>query len=155
MNQIKLVAFDIDGTLTDGTITYVGNGEWAQRFSVRDGMGIKRLMEQGIEVAFISAAKIASAKFRAEMLGVKHAYFGVENKLEVLRGLASELGIEDLKNVAYMGDELDDIPCIEAVGIGATVPESPRQVKDVANYICSNRGGYGAAREFAEHLLEK
>jgi 3-deoxy-D-manno-octulosonate 8-phosphate phosphatase (KDO 8-P phosphatase) len=150
--MIKFVAFDIDGTLTDGTISYIGNGEWTQKFSIRDGFGIKLLIKEGIKVAFISAANITSAQYRAEMLGVEHAYFGVKDKLEVLEKLAIGFGLS-LNEVAYIGDELDDVPVIAAVGFGGTVIDGVLEAKKVSKFVSTSKAGHGAVREFIEAIL--
>ena len=152
-DKIKLVAFDIDGTLTDGRLTYIGGGQWSQSFSVRDGVGIRRLLESGIKVALISAKDLESARARAEMLGIKLTRLGVKNKLAELESLLIEEGVQ-LSEAAYIGDELDDIPVILAVGLGGTVPEAPHEVRRVAAYVTKEKGGFGAAREFAELVLK-
>jgi len=154
MKQISLAAFDVDGTLTDGTIQYIGNDEWSQRFHVRDGLGLKRLMKNGIPVVIISAATFLGGKKRAEMLGIDHAYFGVEDKLTKLKELADEFNVS-LENVAYMGDDLSDLEPLKAVGLAAAPADAIDEVKQVAMVVTKALAGKGAVRELSDYILSE
>jgi 3-deoxy-D-manno-octulosonate 8-phosphate phosphatase (KDO 8-P phosphatase) len=153
LTEIKLVAFDLDGTLTDGGFFYIGNGQWTQRYSVRDGVGIKALQARGIIVGFISNSLFESAIERAKMLDVKDAFFGIKDKgatwIELLKrhGLTSNQG-------AYMGDEEADLPILRNCGYSGTVSEAEASIRGVCDFVATKPAGNGAAREFIETILQ-
>ena len=151
-DNIKLVGFDLDGTLTDGGFYYLGEGKWGQRYSVRDGVGIKELQKRGITVAIISHSQFESAVERAKMLKIEHAYFGVEDKLAVWSELLEKLELQN-DQCAYMGDERADLPVIQAAGIGATVFEAEPDVRELSDWVATKPAGGGAGREFIEYLI--
>lgn len=153
-SEIRLVGFDVDGTLTDGTISYIGNGQWSQRFSVADGMGITRLLAAGVEVAIVTAKDFESTRERMKMLGVGHCFYGVKDKLAVFSELAESLSIS-LEQAAFMGDDLPDLEVIKSVGLGATVAEAPQELIRSAAFVAKSPAGHGAAREFAEYILQQ
>lgn len=153
MKAIRLLATDVDGTLTDGTLSYIGGGEWGQRFSVRDGGGIAALQRAGVRVAFISAKNFEGTRERAKMLGIEDLMLGVSDKLAAVNQLAAKHKLS-LEQIAYIGDELDDIPAIKAAGFGATVNNAPQEVQQAARYVTSAQGGKGAIRELAELILK-
>lgn len=152
VSQLSVMIFDIDGTLTDGRIFWVPNSGWTQMYSVRDGMGIKRLQEAGLEVAAISGGDSLSAQMRMQSLGIKHVHFGSQDKvahfeklLELLKVTADRCG--------YMGDELVDLPLLKAVGFSAAPPEAPDEVRSQVHYVAQRQAGFGAAREVCEFIL--
>ncbi|MEN9796872.1 MAG: hypothetical protein RL653_568 [Pseudomonadota bacterium] len=149
---LRVVVFDIDGTLTDGRIFWVPQSGWTQQYSVRDGMGIKMLQEAGLEVAAISGGDSLSAQMRMQSLGIKHVHFGSQDKvahfeqlLELLHVRADECG--------YMGDELVDLPLLRAVGFSAAPPEAPDEVRAAVDYVAVKPAGFGAAREVCDLVL--
>ena len=152
--QISLLAFDVDGTLTDGTLEYRGEGLWSQRFHIHDGLGLKRLMEAGIEVAIITAKDFEATRARFQSLGIQEIHQGVSNKLETLKRLAKEKSIP-LEACAFLGDDLPDKEVIEAVALGGAVADAVPEVKAAADYVCTLSGGKGAAREFADYVLSQ
>ena len=152
LSKIKLVGFDIDGTLTDGSFYELGNGQWSQKLSVRDGVGIKHLQQLGVTVAIITHSRFESAVKRAQMLGIEDAYFGVENKIEILNELVAKYGIS-ADECAYMGDERADLAVLKAAGFSATVFEAEPVVKEVCDFVATRPAGNGAAREFIEIIL--
>src|SRR5262249_34987249 len=107
--RLSLMIFDIDGTLTDGRIFWVPQSGWTQLYSVRDGMGIKRLLEAGLEVAAISGGDSLSAQMRMQSLGIKHVHFGSQDKMDHFGKLLALLKVEP-ENCGYMGDEVVDLP---------------------------------------------
>lgn len=159
-NRIALVAFDVDGTLTDNGV-YIGSatGDVAgdrielKRFDVQDGLGLVMLRRAGITVAFISARHSASTMLRARELGVHHVKQGQGlRKVPTLRALGEELDIP-IEAMAFMGDDLADIAVMQLVPVSAAPANAVQEVKDVATVQLSRAGGRGAAREFAEMLL--
>ena len=153
LRGIKALLLDIDGVLTDTTVFYVEGTGWGAHYSVIDGFGIKALMRQGIEVCFISAGNFASHRKRAETLGVRHAYFGDEDKLRVYETIRRDLGVTE-EECAYMGDELFDIPVLRTAGFAAAPPHALDPVKRAVHYVTRRQGGAGAVRELCDMILE-
>lgn len=153
VSKLSLMIFDIDGTLTDGKLFWVPGSGWTQQYSVRDGMGIKRLQEAGLEVAAISGGDSLSAQMRMQSLGIKHVHFGSQDKRIHLQKLLDLLGVSPV-NAGYMGDEVVDLPLLQAVGFSAAPPEAPDPVRKAVHYVAQRPAGAGAAREVCEFILE-
>jgi 3-deoxy-D-manno-octulosonate 8-phosphate phosphatase (KDO 8-P phosphatase) len=153
LSQVKLLALDVDGVLTDGGLYYTDTGEELKKFNVKDGLGLKLLMQAGIDVAIITASTSTSVVHRAKKLGINYTFIGVENKLSVLEKLCQQLNIT-LEQVAYMGDDLNDIPVLKAVGCPLTVADAMSANKSSAIYITELFGGQGAVREICDRLLQ-
>lgn len=152
LKNIKLFLSDVDGIMTDARIFLDAHGNWARQFSVYDGIGLKRLQERGIKVGIITAADAADVRKRFEFLKVDFFYEGAKNKVDHLEEVSKKTGIS-LKDIAYMGDDLMDLPVIEKVGFGVTVPHALKQIKNKSNYITENPGGFGAVREVCEMII--
>ncbi|MCB9029857.1 MAG: HAD hydrolase family protein [Deltaproteobacteria bacterium] len=153
LSKIKFVGFDLDGTLTDGGFYYLGDGKWGQRFSVKDGYGIKLLQRAGIEVGFITNSKFESARERAKMLAVEEAHFGIHDKITVWNEIVARKGLSP-EETAYMGDDLPDIPILKIAGFSATVPDAEEYITECCDYVCKRPTGNGAAREFIDLILK-
>jgi 3-deoxy-D-manno-octulosonate 8-phosphate phosphatase (KDO 8-P phosphatase) len=147
--RVRLLCLDVDGVLTDGHLYWVGDGSWSQRFSVRDGYGIKLLQETGIELAVLSGGDVRSGRDRCASLGIQRAHFGIVDKLAVFRGVIADLGL-GADEAAFIGDELVDVPLLEQVGFSATVPEAVDEVRAVVHYVTQRPGGNGAVRELCD-----
>ena len=152
--KISVLILDVDGVMTDGGIIYDENGHETKRFDVKDGLGIKLAQKCGIEIAIISGRKSVVTELRAAELGIRRVYTGVGDKLECYRMLKEEMGISD-GNVAYMGDDLNDISLLKAVGFSATVADTFDYMKDIVDYVTVRGGGRGAVRELIEVILER
>lgn len=152
VSKLSVMIFDIDGTLTDGRIFWVPNSGWTQLYSVRDGMGIKRLQEAGIEVAAISGGDSLSAQMRMQSLGIKHVHFGSSDKVKNFEALLEILNVT-AEACGYMGDEVVDVALLKAVGFSAAPPESPDEVRSAVHYVAQKPAGFGAAREVCEFIL--
>lgn len=150
--KIKVLILDIDGVMTDGRIFWADGTGWGAFYSVLDGFGIRSLMKAGVEVCMISGGGFTSHKKRAEILGVKHAYFGNEDKIASYEKIKSDLGVTD-DDCAYMADELFDIPVLERVAFAATLPHAPEAVRALAHYIPKRPAGNGAVRELTDLIL--
>ena len=153
LSRVKLLALDVDGVLTDGGLYYTESGEEFKKFNVKDGMGIKLLMRFGIEVAIISANSSSATIHRAKKLGIEHCFIGIENKLDVLNNLCDLLNIS-LEEVAYVGDDINDIPILQSVGCPMTVADAMPENKNQAVYVTSLSGGAGAIREICELIMK-
>ena len=153
-SQIKLLATDVDGTLTDGGMYYSSSGQMAKKFHVRDGLGAQLLLAVGIQVAFISADSSPIIKQRAERLSISYCFSGVKDKVQVMQKLCADVGLS-ANQVAFLGDDIQDLAVMQYVGLPAAVGDAHYTVKEAARYTCRTSGGQGAFREFAEYLLEK
>jgi 3-deoxy-D-manno-octulosonate 8-phosphate phosphatase (KDO 8-P phosphatase) len=153
---VRLAVFDVDGVLTDGRLHYGADGGEYKSFHVRDGLGIKLLRRAGIQVGIITARDSPIVARRAAELGIDHLLQGREDKLVALRELVASAfpaWHSDLGAVAYMGDDLPDLPAILAVGFGMTVADAAAAVAARAPWRASRPGGAGAVREAAEFIL--
>lgn len=152
--EIKMFLTDCDGCLTDGGMYYSENGDELKKFNTLDGRGMAMLREAGILVGMITGEKTALNRRRCEKLHLDIYEEGAENKLERIKWLCHKYGIE-LENIAYIGDDVNDIDVIMAVGFGCSVPNGMEQVRDAAKYVTRLAGGSGAVREVAELILER
>lgn len=150
--RLRLLVLDVDGVLTDGGILYTDDGRELKRFSILDGLGIKLLRGQGVEVAIITGRRSPALERRVHELGITHCLQAREDKLVALRELLASLGIT-LAEVAYMGDDLPDLPALRAAGLGLTVANAAPDVARHAAWQSRARGGDGAVREACEMLL--
>ncbi|MBC6414654.1 MAG: HAD-IIIA family hydrolase [Chromatiales bacterium] len=152
-SQIKLVVFDVDGVLTDGKLILSSDGSETRCFNVKDGTGIRLLLKHNIEVAVISARKSVIVANRMEDLGVKHVFQGCFDKANALEALALLLDI-NLQQVAYVGDDLIDLPAMKRVGLAVAPTDAHETVKQQANWVTSAGGGCGAAREVCDVIFK-
>lgn len=153
LKEIKLLVTDVDGVLTDGTVVVGPDGGETKRFNVRDGTGIKYLQRQGIAVAFLSGRSSPAVAHRAQELGVVEVHMGAKDKLPVLREMMKRLYVEP-SEVAYVGDDLVDIPAAREVGFSAAPADAHEELKSCCDYVTSLGGGRGALREIAEVILK-
>jgi len=152
LRRIKLVVMDVDGTLTDGKVYYSKDGEELKAFNIRDGMGIELLHHYGIATCIITTETSQIVTSRASKLRIEHVILGSKNKLKDLENLCSELNIS-LDEVAFIGDDINDIEAIENVGFSACPSDAIKYVKEKVDYISSKEGGAGAVREIIEMIL--
>ena len=152
--QLKLLVMDVDGVLSDGQIYFANSGEEIKAFNTQDGLGIKLLQKQGIESAIITGRQSEIVANRAENLGIDHVIQGCDTKLQALNTLKSSLGLE-YHEIAYIGDDLPDLPAIRAVGLGMTVNNANPHIKDHATWCSTHAGGHGAVREACDFILEQ
>ncbi|MGK7899477.1 MAG: KdsC family phosphatase [Xenococcus sp. (in: cyanobacteria)] len=152
LSQIKLLALDVDGVLTEGGLYYTDTGEELKKFNVKDGQGLKLIMQAGIDVAIITASSSSSVIHRAKKLGINQVFIGAENKLSVLENICQQLNIS-LTQVAYMGDDVNDIPILKAVGCPLSVADAMPKTKTLAISITQLSGGQGVVREICDYFL--
>jgi len=150
--QLKLMAFDVDGVLTDGTLWFTSAGDELKGFSSADGHGLKMLREGGVELAIITGRRSGAVELRAQNVGIAHLRQGVEDKRTVLFELASQMEIAPAQ-CGYMGDDVVDLPILRACGFAATVPDCEPLVKQHVQYVTSRPAGRGAVREVCEFIL--
>jgi len=152
LSKVKLLTLDVDGVLTDGGLYYTETGEELKKFNVKDGLGIKRVMQAGIEVAIITVSTATAVRHRAKKLGIEHLYMGNEDKLTAMKELCDRLNLS-LAEVAYVGDDFTDLPVLKAVGCPMTVADAMPQNQEASIYVTDKCGGQGAVREICELLL--
>lgn len=149
---VRLLVFDVDGVLTDGSIFISETGEEFKAFNSQDGHGIKMLKASGVEVAIISGRSARCVEARAHNLGIALLYQGVEDKLEVYLELLKKFDFEE-RATAYVGDDVMDLPVMLRCGLAASVPGAHALVKRRAHYVTRNAAGRGAAREVCELIM--
>lgn len=149
---IRLMAFDVDGVMTDGGLFLSDSGEEFKRFNSLDGHGLKMLRASGVEVAIITGRTSRCVTARAQNLGIAHVFQGVENKLETMLELLNMLKLPR-DAAAYMGDDVVDLMVMRHVGLSISVPESPRLVREHSDYVTQCNGGHGAVREACELIM--
>lgn len=151
--RIRLLALDVDGTLTDGRLRLASDGTEIKAFNALDGQGLKLLHESGIEVALITARNSAIVAQRAAELGIEHVYQGCHEKLASLRALCQILSL-DAEQVAYMGDDLPDLSALGWVGLAVAPSNAHPWIAQRVHWITSSAGGAGAARELCDLIVD-
>lgn len=150
--KIKWFFCDIDGTLTDGCVYYSPEGELLKKFSLRDGTGFFLLSQAGIKTGFITTENSPIVEQRAKKLKIDKYIYGTHRKLEALKEFVSQEGLS-LENIAFIGDELNDVKLISECGLGIAVGDADKRAKDAAKIVCDHDGGNGAFREAVDLLL--
>lgn len=153
LKKIKLLLLDVDGVMTDGRIVYDANGVETKFFNVKDGHGIKMLQRAGIEVGIISGRESQVVTNRADELGISLVYQKALDKLAPYREILNIRGLND-EDVAFMGDDIIDIPVMRRVGFSAAPCDALDYVLGQADYVAVNRGGWGAVREVCDLILK-
>jgi 3-deoxy-D-manno-octulosonate 8-phosphate phosphatase (KDO 8-P phosphatase) len=153
LQQIKLLILDVDGVMTDGRIIFDSNGVESKFFNVKDGHGIKMLQRAGIEVGIISGRESQVVTNRATELGITIVYQKSLDKLTPYLKILAETGLTDAQ-VAFIGDDLIDIPVLKRVGFAAAPNDAVSEVLPLVHYVTSKSGGWGAVREVSDMLLK-
>ena len=151
-SKIKLLALDVDGVLTDGSLNIGAEGELFKAFNARDGLGLSCLLRSGVRVAIITGRKSAIIHRRAEELGITELYEGIKDKRKILADLAAAGGLGQ-EEIAYMGDDLNDLPALLYVGLACAPADAAPEVISASSFVAANNGGRGAVREAAESEL--
>lgn len=153
LEKIKVVLTDNDGVLTDTGVYFSSKGEEFKRFSIRDGMGIERLRKYaGIETIIITGEESGSVKARAEKLKMKEYYLGVKKKEDLLSEIMRKNNVSR-EEIAFIGDDSNDFELMKLVGLKVTPADGMNFIKEICDYVCENKAGYGAFRELAELIL--
>lgn len=151
--QVKLLLLDVDGVLTDGTITYVTGGGEAKSFNTQDGLGIRLLQDSGVAVGIITARSSEAVERRARDLQFAHVFQGKQDKLIVYEAILKETGLRP-PQTAYMGDDLMDLPILNRVGFAAAPANAVAEIRQRVHYTAERGGGRGAVREICDLILE-
>lgn len=152
VERVKLLVLDVDGVMTDGRLIYHDDGTESKAFDVRDGHGIKMLKQAGIETALISGRSSPLVEKRAADLGITEVVQGVRDKIPILETLLSKKNLK-LEEVAYVGDDVVDLPLMNRVGLAVVVADGSEYLFDTAHYVTLAPGGRGAVREVVELIL--
>lgn len=151
--NIKLVAFDVDGVMTDGSLTFLEDGREIKTYNAKDGLGAVMLSRASIITSIITARDNNAVKLRAQMIDIKELFMGQKNKLEALNILINKYNLKK-EEIAYMGDDLPDLCVLREVGLKACPLDATVEVKGVCNFISSKNGGKGAVRELCDFILK-
>ena len=151
--QIKLVIFDVDGVLTDGSLFVGDDGQEYKAFHSRDGFGMKLLKNSGVDIGIITARTSEVVKHRMENLGIEHVYQGQLEKLPAFEKLVAKLGLS-LEQTAYVGDDVVDLPVLRRAGLAIAVQDAHPLAKQHAHWQTPHGGGRGAARDVCELIME-
>ena len=151
---IRCLVLDVDGVLTKGEITYTSSGEELKTFHAKDGMGLAIAHAMGLQTAIITGRTSSIVERRAKELKISHVQMGSHNKSAGLHVVLDTLQVES-QEVAYMGDDLNDLGVMSRVGLAMTPQDGVAEIKDIAHYICQANGGEGAVREAVEYILKR
>lgn len=152
VRQIRLMVFDVDGVLTDGSLWYNENGETVKRFHALDGHGLRLMRESGITVALVTGREGPILARRAAELGISLVLQGVRDKVQALNTLAQEQGYT-LDQMGFMGDDIIDLAALQRVGFSASVPNAPIYISQAVHWVSAKHGGSGAVRECCDLIL--
>jgi 3-deoxy-D-manno-octulosonate 8-phosphate phosphatase (KDO 8-P phosphatase) len=153
LSQIETFIFDVDGVLTDGSLTITSNGEMLRTMNVKDGFALKAALDSGYKIAIISGGTNEGVRDRLKALGVEFIYLNAHNKIKQLNSFMESSNV-DLKNILYMGDDIPDIPVLKIVGLSCCPQDAVNEVKDTCRYISSKNGGKGAVRDVIEQVMK-
>lgn len=151
--KIKILVLDVDGVLTDGTLIINADGTESKAFNALDGHGITMWKRAGLKTAFLSGRNSQSTEQRARQLGIDYVFQDSLDKLAVLKKLLKQAKVS-ADEVAYIGDDLPDLPAMRYVGFGAAVADAVEDVKNCADFVARRQGGKGAVREVIEYILK-
>jgi len=154
LKNIRVLILDVDGVLTEGQIIYNDSGEELKIFNVQDGLGIRMLMEAGIDVWIVTGRKSNALSCRCQNLGIENLLDGVKNKVNALTQIKEKTNIHP-DQMAFIGDDLPDIPLMKRVGVPIAVSNACETVVDFAIFVTQNKGGKGAVREVCETILKE
>jgi 3-deoxy-D-manno-octulosonate 8-phosphate phosphatase (KDO 8-P phosphatase) len=149
---VRMVVFDVDGVLTDGGLFFGDDGQEYKVFNSRDGHGMKMLRASGVQTAIITGRTSQVVVLRARNLGIDHLFQGADDKLEAFAQLLAGVGLA-ADQIAYMGDDVVDLPVLRRCGLAITVPDAPEEVKARSHYVTHAAAGRGAAREACETIM--
>lgn len=153
VKRVKILLLDVDGVLTDGSIIYDTDGRELKSFNVKDGHGIKLLMRAGVKVGIITSRESEVVSMRARDLGIEIVHQRAIDKAKALDEIVKEEGVSE-EALAFVGDDLVDLPVLRRVGFSVAVADAIPEVKESADYVTHTRGGYGAVREVCELILK-
>ena len=150
-SRVRLILLDVDGTLTDGQLIFGPEGESYKSFNVKDGLGIYLVQRDGIPVGLVSGRQSQVVELRARELGISHIWQSVWDKLDLFYKILKDFKL-NAEEVAFMGDDLNDLPLLREAGLSAATGDAVQEVQDAADYVAGKDGGKGAVREFIDFI---
>jgi len=153
LQHITTFIFDVDGVLTDGTVTITTKGEMLRRMNIKDGYAIKTAVDQGYNMCVISGGSNEGVRLRLQGLGVTNIYLGAHNKMDQMNEFLHNYNIK-LENVLYMGDDIPDYPTMKLAGLPCCPQDAAPEIKEICSYISHKNGGKGAVRDVIEQVLK-
>jgi len=153
LQNIRLLLLDVDGVLTDGSITYTDAGEQVKSFNSKDGLGLRLLMDAGVKVGIVTGRTSGALLHRCANLGIEMIFDGIKNKAESFEAIVRNTGLAP-EQIAFVGDDLMDLPAMTRAGLSFTVADAPAEVKDAADMTMNLPGGRGAVRQVCETILK-
>ncbi len=153
LQHITTFIFDVDGVLTDGTVTITTKGEMLRRMNIKDGYAIKTAVDQGYNMCVISGGSNEGVRIRLQGLGVTNIYLGAHNKMDQMNEFLHNYNIK-LENVLYMGDDIPDYPTMKLAGLPCCPQDAAPEIKEICSYISHKNGGKGAVRDVIEQVLK-
>ncbi|MFZ1529129.1 MAG: HAD hydrolase family protein [Ferruginibacter sp.] len=151
--NIKLFVLDADGVLTDGSLLIFEDGQQVRRMNIKDGYALQLAIKKGYRILVISGAKSKAIKKRLSLLGIKDAFFGVEDKVKLMLNYISKFRFEK-EQVLYMGDDMPDLECMKMAGLATCPADAVPEIKEIAQYISPLNGGQGCVRDIIEKVLK-
>jgi|TARA_B110000908_G_scaffold81210_1_gene97391 3-deoxy-D-manno-octulosonate 8-phosphate phosphatase (KDO 8-P phosphatase) len=153
LSKIDTFIFDVDGVLTDGSLTVTTDGEMLRTMNVKDGYALKAALDSGYKIAIISGGTNEGVKVRLKALGVEFIYLGAHDKIKQLNSFVNSCNV-NINNVLYMGDDIPDIPVLKVVGLSCCPQDAVNEVKEVSTYVSNKNGGKGAVRDVIEQVMK-
>ncbi len=153
LEHITTFIFDVDGVLTDGTVTVHTDGELLRTMNIKDGYGLKTAVDQGFNVCIISGGSNEGVRKRLEGLGIGDIYLGTHNKIDQLNEYLDNKNVKK-ENVLYMGDDIPDFPVMQLIGLPCCPQDAVPEIKNISKYVSHRKGGKGCARDVIEQVLK-
>ena len=153
LEHITTFIFDVDGVLTDGTVTILTDGDLLRKMSVKDGYALKTAIDKGFNICIISGGSNEGVRLRLQGLGITDVYLGANNKIDQLNDYLTKNNIKK-ENVLYMGDDIPDYPVMSIVGLPCCPQDAVPEIKNICKYISHKKGGKGAVRDVIEQVLK-
>ncbi|MDO5981890.1 KdsC family phosphatase [Flavivirga spongiicola] len=153
LEHITTFIFDVDGVLTDGTVTVTSSGEMLRKMNMKDGYALKTAIDMGYNICIISGGSNEGVRIRLQGLGVSNIYLGAHNKIEQLDEYLKDNDIKS-ENVLYMGDDIPDFPVMKGIGLPCCPQDAVPEIKNISKYISHKKGGKGAVRDVIEQVLK-
>ncbi len=153
LENINTFIFDVDGVITDGSVTVMTNGDMLRIMNIKDGYALKTAVDAGFNVCIISGGSNEGVRKRLDGLGIKDIYLGAHNKIDQLQEYLNNKSVK-LENVLYMGDDIPDYPVMTMVGLPCCPQDAVQEIKGISKYISHKNGGKGAVRDVIEQVLK-
>ena len=151
--KVKLLSLDVDGVLTDGGIYYSNDGNIIRKYNIQDGYGIKKIIKSGLNLAVITMSNEKNIKIRMKSLGIKNYFFNIHSKLSVVSMLSKKMNIK-MSEIAFLGDDLNDMEVMKKVGLPVSVSNAVREIKKITLFTTTLPGGSGAIRQVCDLIIK-